>query len=191
MCSAIRDAPSRRAKTFSGREVVVATAGNFANIPSMSKSVPMRPRLAPKATLSFAIVASQYNAQFTQPLVDNAYRELNILEPGATVSLVSAPGTFEIPLMVHSVAELDRYHAIIALGLVIQGETAHAALIAQSVTNSLLEISLAHRVPVIHGILLVENEAQARVRCIDQEFNRGVEAARAAVSAARTLRDIK
>jgi 6,7-dimethyl-8-ribityllumazine synthase len=136
-------------------------------------------------------VASQYNAQFTQPLVDNAYRELNILEPGATVSLVSAPGTFEIPLMVHSVAELDRYHAIIALGLVIQGETAHAALIAQSVTNSLLEISLAHRVPVIHGILLVENEAQARVRCIDQEFNRGVEAARAAVSAARTLRDIK
>jgi 6,7-dimethyl-8-ribityllumazine synthase len=157
----------------------------------MSKSVPMRPRLAPKATLSFAIVASQYNAQFTQPLVDNAYRELNILEPGATVSLVSAPGTFEIPLMVHSVAELDRYHAIIALGLVIQGETAHAALIAQSVTNSLLEISLAHRVPVIHGILLVENEAQARVRCIDQEFNRGVEAARAAVSAARTLRDIK
>ena len=157
----------------------------------MSKSVPMRPRLAPKATLSFAIVASQYNAQFTQQLVDNAYRELNILEPGATVSLVSAPGSFEIPLMVQSVAELDRYQAIIALGLIVQGETAHATLIAQSVTTSLLGISLAHRVPVIHGILLVDNEEQARVRCIDQEFNRGVEAARAAVSAARTLRDIK
>ena len=157
----------------------------------MSKSVPMRPRLAPKATLSFAIVASQYNAQFTQPLVDNAYRELNILEPGATVSLVSAPGSFEIPLMVQSVAELDRYQAIIALGLIIQGETAHATLIAQSITTSLLSISLAHRVPVIHGILLVDNEAQARARCIDQEINRGVEAARAAVSAARTLRDIK
>ena len=151
----------------------------------------MRPRLAPKATLSFAIVASQYNAQFTQPLVDNAYRELNILEPGATVSLVSAPGSFEIPLMVQSVAELDRYQAIIALGLIIQGETAHATLIAQSITTSLLSISLAHRVPVIHGILLVDNEAQARARCIDQESNRGVEAARAAVSAARTLRDIK
>ena len=157
----------------------------------MSKSVPMRPRLAPKATLSFAIVASQYNAQFTQPLVDNAYREINILEPGATVSLVSAPGSFEIPLMVQSVAELDRYQAIIALGLIIQGETAHATLIAQSVTSALLDISLAHRVPVIHGILLVENEEQARARCISQEFNRGVEAARAAVSAARTLRDIK
>lgn len=157
----------------------------------MSKSVPMRPRLAPKATLSFAIVASQYNAQFTQPLVDNAYRELNILEPGATVSLISAPGSFEIPLMVQAVAELDRYQAIIALGLIIKGETSHAELIAQSVTNSLLDISLAHRVPVIHGVLLVGNEEQARDRCINTEFNRGIEAARAAVAAARTLRDIK
>ncbi|MEI6493561.1 MAG: 6,7-dimethyl-8-ribityllumazine synthase [Verrucomicrobiota bacterium] len=151
----------------------------------------MRPRLAPKATLSFAIVASQYNSQFTQPLVDNAYQELNILEPGATVSLVSAPGSFEIPLMVQTVAELDRYQAIIALGLIIQGETAHATLIAQSITTSLLGISLAHRIPVIHAVLLVENEAQARARCIEQEFNRGVEAARAAVASARTLRDIK
>ena len=157
----------------------------------MSKSVPMRPRLAPKATLSFAIVASQYNAQFTQPLVDNAYRELNILEPGATVSLISAPGSFEIPLMVQAVAELDRYQAIIALGLIIEGETSHAGLIAQSVTNSLLDISLALRVPVIHGVLLVGSEEQARARCIGQEFNRGIEAARAAVAAARTLRDIK
>lgn len=151
----------------------------------------MRPRLAPKATLSFAIVASQYNAQFTQPLVDNAYQELNTLEPGATVSLISAPGSFEIPLMVQSVAELDRYQAIIALGLILQGETAHALLIAQSITTSLLGISLAHRIPVIHGILLVENEEQARVRCIEQEFNRGVEAARAAVASARALHDIK
>ena len=151
----------------------------------------MRPRQAPNATLSFAIVASQYNAQFTQPLVDNAYRELNLLEPRATVSLVSAPGSFELPLMVQSVAELGRYHSIIALGLIVQGETAHAALIAQSVTKALLDISLAHRVPVIHGVLLVENEDQARARCIEQEFNRGVEAARAAVASARALRDIK
>jgi len=151
----------------------------------------MRPRLAPKASLSFAIVASQYNARFTQPLVDNAFRELNSLEPGATVSLVSAPGSFEIPLMVQSLAEIDRYQAILALGVIVQGETAHATFIVQSVSNSLLEISLAHRVPVIHGVLLVKNEEQARVRCIEQEFNRGVEAARAAVAAARTLREIK
>lgn len=157
----------------------------------MSKSVPMRPRQAPRATLSFAIVASQYNAKFTQPLVDNAYQEINLLEPGATVTLISTPGAFEIPLVVQTVAELGRYQAIIALGLLMQGETAHAALVAESVTRALLDISLAHRTPVIHGVLLVENEDQARARCIDPEFNRGVEAARAAVAAARTLRDIK
>ncbi len=157
----------------------------------MSKSVPMRPRQAPRATLSFAIVASQYNAKFTQPLVDNAYQEINLLEPGATVTLISTPGAFEIPLVVQTVAELGRYQAIIALGLLLQGETAHAALVAESVTRALLDISLAHRTPVIHGVLLVENEDQARARCIDPEFNRGVEAARAAVAAARTLRDIK
>ena len=151
----------------------------------------MRPRQAPRATLSFAIVASQYNAKFTQPLVDNAYQEINLLEPGATVTLISTPGAFEIPLVVQTVAELGRYQAIIALGLLMQGETAHAALVAESVTSALLDISLAHRTPVIHGVLLVENEDQARARCIDPEFNRGVEAARAAVAAARTLRDIK
>jgi len=157
----------------------------------MSKSVPMRPRLAPKATRSFAIVASQYNQQFTQPLVDNAYRELKSLEPGATIKLISAPGSFEVPLLVQAAAELNRYQAIIALGLILKGETSHDELIAQGITRSLLDISLAHRVPVIHGVLLVANEKQARARCIDPELNRGVEAARAAVAAARALLDIK
>ncbi len=156
----------------------------------MSKSVPMRPRLSQKATLAFAIVASQYNPQYVQPLVDNTYRELNMIEPGATISLVSAPGSFEIPLLVKAVAELDRYQAIIALGVLFQGETAHATLIAQGVTNALLDISLTHRVPVIHEVLLLNDENQARARCVEAELNRGVEAARAAVAAARSLRDL-
>jgi 6,7-dimethyl-8-ribityllumazine synthase len=141
--------------------------------------------------MAFAIVASQYNPQYVQPLVDNTYRELNMIEPGATISLVSAPGSFEIPLLVKAVAELDRYQAIIALGVLFQGETAHATLIAQGVTNALLDISLTHRVPVIHEVLLLDDENQARARCIEAELNRGVEAARAAVAAARSLRDLR
>jgi 6,7-dimethyl-8-ribityllumazine synthase len=151
----------------------------------------MRPRLSQKASLAFAIVASQYNPQFVQPLVDNTYRELNMIEPGATITLISAPGSFEVPLLVKAVAEIDRYQAIIALGVLFQGETAHATLVAQAVTNALLDISLTHRVPVIHEILLVEDENQARARCIEADLNRGIEAARAAVSAARSLRDIR
>ena len=141
--------------------------------------------------MAFASVASQYNPQYVQPLVDNTYRELNMIEPGATISLVSAPGSFEIPLLVKAVAELDRYQAIIALGVLFQGETAHATLIAQGVTNALLDISLTHRVPVIHEVLLLDDENQARARCVEAELNRGVEAARAAVAAARSLRDLR
>ncbi|MDX2079401.1 MAG: 6,7-dimethyl-8-ribityllumazine synthase [Terrimicrobiaceae bacterium] len=157
----------------------------------MSKSVPMRPRLAPKATLSFAIVASEFNSQFVQPLVNHTFTELNSLEPGATINLISAPGSFEIPLLVQAVAEQERYQAILALGVIIEGETAHAHLIAQGVTDALLGISLRHRVPVIHAVLLVQNEAQAKLRCIETEHNRGIEAARAAVAVARTLRDLR
>lgn len=151
----------------------------------------MRPRLAPKATLSFAIVASEFNSQFVQPLVNHTFTELNSLEPGATINLISAPGSFEIPLLVQAVAEQERYQAILALGVIIEGETAHAHLIAQGVTDALLGISLRHRVPVIHAVLLVQNEAQAKLRCIETEHNRGIEAARAAVAVARTLRDLR
>ena len=78
--------------------------------------------------------------------------------------------------------------AIIALGVIIEGDTAHARLIADAVTRSLMDISLAHEVPVIHEVLLVANDEQARRRCIEPEMNRGIEAARAAVGAALALK---
>lgn len=157
----------------------------------MSLAVPTRPRLASRATLSFAIITSQYNQKYTDALTDHAFRELNILEPGVAITLITAPGAFEIPLLVQSAAALDRYQAILALGLILEGETEHAALIARSVTDALLKISLERKVPVIHGVLLVKNEDQARARCLDTAHNRGTEAARAAVAAARSLREIK
>lgn len=157
---------------------------------SISKSPPARPPCSPTATLSFAIVSSQYNAGYVRPLVDHACQELNILEPGVAIARISTPGAFEIPLAVQAAAELGRYQAILAFGVLFQGETAHAMLIAQSITTALLNISLEHRVPVIHGVLLIENEDQAKARCIGGDFNRGTEAARAAVVMARTLREV-
>lgn len=157
----------------------------------MLKSLPVRPRQTPRSSLSFAIVASQCNEQYVQPMVDHASQELKLLEPGAPIALISAPGAFEIPLMVQAAAELDRYSAILALGLILQGQTGHAQLIAQGVTNTLLSISLKHHVPIIHEVLLVGNEEQAHARCVEADTNRGIEAARAAVAAARTLLEIK
>ena len=160
------------------------------NIASMPKAFPLRPRTATDTSFSYAIVASQFNDTFVQPLVDHASRELAALEPGAHIEVFRTPGSFEIPVFVQAAADLKRFHAILALGVVFQGETGHANLIAESVTKALLDISIAHRVPVIHEVLFVKNEEQAKERCLGLEHNRGIEAARAAVLAARNLSEV-
>ncbi len=104
--------------------------------------------------------------------------------------LLWAPGAFEIPLFVKMVASQKKFQAILALGVILQGETAHAALIGQCVTNALQNLALEFNIPIIHEVLLLETEAQAQERCFGQEKNRGVEAARAAVSSARVVREL-
>ncbi|HRJ73378.1 MAG TPA: 6,7-dimethyl-8-ribityllumazine synthase [Terrimicrobiaceae bacterium] len=156
----------------------------------MSKTQPIRPRMAVRATLAFAIVASQYNLAYVQPMVDHAHSEISALEPGATVSLIWVPGAFEIPLAAKLVASQRKFDAILSFGVILQGETAHATLVAQSVTSALQDIALEFLLPVIHEVLLLENEAQARARCLGEEINRGTEGARAAVASARTAREL-
>ena len=87
---------------------------------------------------------------------------------------------FEIPVTVKAIVELEQPTLVIALGVIIAGETAHADLVARSVTDGLQQIALDARLPVIHEVLLVENEQQAADRCLNQDMNRGIEAARAA-----------
>jgi 6,7-dimethyl-8-ribityllumazine synthase len=156
----------------------------------MPKTPFIRPRTAKKSGLSFAIVASQYNNTYVQPLVDSATSEIDGLEPGASVHLVRVPGSFEIPLGVKLMALQNKFDAILALGVVLQGETAHAELIARSVTAALMNLALEFRIPVIHEVLLLQNEEQAKARCLGTKLNRGIEAARAAVSIARTVSDL-
>ncbi|MDP4790463.1 MAG: 6,7-dimethyl-8-ribityllumazine synthase, partial [Verrucomicrobiales bacterium] len=72
--------------------------------------------------------------------------------------------------------------AIIALGVIIRGSTAHADLIAASITRSLADTGVSHLIPVIHEVLLVENADQAEARTLGDELNRGREAAEAAVA---------
>ena len=156
----------------------------------MSKTPFIRPRITTKASLSFAIVASQYNNTYVQPLVEFATAEINELEPGAHVSLVRVPGSFEIPLAVKLVAVQRKFDVILALGVVLQGETAHAELIARSVTGALMNLALEFSVPVIHEVLFLKNEEQAKARCLGAKLNRGIEAARAAVAIARTVKEL-
>jgi 6,7-dimethyl-8-ribityllumazine synthase len=132
-----------------------------------------------------AIVASLYNPQFTDGLVDAAQRELETLLPNAEIDIYRVPGAFEIPVVIEALCRKDskRPAAVIALGVIIRGKTAHADLIASTITDSLAKSSRDHLIPVIHEVLLVGNEEQAEQRsAADSPINRGTEAARAAAS---------
>src|SRR6266702_3612818 len=146
----------------------------------MSKAAPSRPR-GDKRKRTFCIVASRFNAQYVDGLVDHATEELRALVPDAAISLHRVPGSFEIPVIVRELAAQDKADAVIACGVILQGETNHAQNLSRSVTEALQRIALKHGVPVINVVLSFDNEDQARARCLENKINRGTEAARAAV----------
>src|SRR5436190_2445169 len=148
----------------------------------MSNLISPRPRAVTGSGGSkrqFAIVASQFNATYVQGLIDHATAELRALVPTATTSLIQVPGSFEIPVVVRELALQKRGDAIIAIGVILKGETNHAENLSRSVTDALQRIAVAQGVPVINAVLSFDDEDQARARCLEHEINRGTEAARA------------
>ena len=158
----------------------------------MSTKLPTRPpKIHAVTSPRFAIVASEYNPEFVQALVNNTCKELYQIDENSVVDLFGAPGSFEIPVIAEMVASTHRCDVIIALGLIMQGKTKHAEFIAQSVSNALQQIALKHSLPVIHEVLLVADDNEARERCLDKEINRGIEAARAAFAMLRVKEKFK
>ena len=156
----------------------------------MSKSTPSRPPVT-IGKRAFHIVASRFNTQYVDGLIDHATEELRELAPNATISLYRVPGSFEIPVVVREIASRNKADAIIACGVILQGETNHAQNLSRSVTDALQRIAIEHGVPVINVVLSFGNENQARARCLENKINRGTEAARAAVEIANVLSDIR
>jgi 6,7-dimethyl-8-ribityllumazine synthase len=156
----------------------------------MSKSASPRPSvLAGKPR--FAIVASQFNGRYVEGLVDHATRELRALSPGALISVHHVPGAFEIPIVARELAIRQKPNAILAIGVILKGKTSHAKNLARSVTHALQQIALDQGVPVVHAVLAVDNEAQARERCLEKKINRGTEAARTAVQIAGVMENLR
>ena len=156
----------------------------------MSKSVPPRPHVV-AAKRRFAIVASQFNTQYVQGLVDHAEEELRTLASSSPISVHRVPGSFEIPLVVRELARKKKADAIIACGVIVRGETNHAKNLSRSVTDALQRIAVDYGVPVINVVLSFENEDQARERCLENRINRGTEAARAAVEIASVMSKLR
>jgi len=113
------------------------------------------------------------------------------------VQIVRVPGAYEIPVVTAGLARKGSFRAnaadgetlsaIICLGVILRGQTVHAAHIGEAVSRALMEIQVRYEVPVIHEVLLLENEEQARVRCLGKTHNRGTEAAQTAVKMARIM----
>jgi 6,7-dimethyl-8-ribityllumazine synthase len=156
----------------------------------MAKSAPPPPTVA-KAKRAFHIVASRYNALYADGLVDHTTKELHRLAPDATISFHRVPGSFEIPVIVRELASQGKADAIIACGVILQGETDHAQNLSRSVTDALQRIAIERGVPVINVVLSFDNEDQARARCLEDRINRGTEAARTAVEIGNVLSDLR
>ena len=165
----------------------------------MLKHVRTKPFRASKA--QFAVVASRYNARYVDAMLRAARAELRRAGVN-TVQVIRVPGAFEIPVVAARLARESSVHgsrftfhaspfAIICLGVILRGETTHAAHIAEAVSRALMQIQLRYEVPVVHEVLLRENEEQARVRCLGKKFNRGTEAARTALAMARLMDNIR
>jgi 6,7-dimethyl-8-ribityllumazine synthase len=141
---------------------------------------------------SFAIVAATYNAHYVDAMQCAAKAE--ILRAGGTVQILRVPGAFEIPVVAAKLARLSHatghspLSAIICLGVILRGATTHAQHIGEAVSNALVQIQIQHEVPVIHEVLLLENERQAEERCLSRTHNRGTEAAQTALAMARVMR---
>ena len=151
--------------------------------------VPRPPLIATKR--AFTIVASKFNAEYVQGLVNHTQDELRSLAPAAEVTLLQVPGAFEIPVIVREVAARGGVDAVIAIGLILKGRTTHAEHLSHSVTTALQRIAIEYGVPVIHAVLSVENEEQARERCLGKQINRGIEAARAAVEISAVMSELR
>ncbi len=161
----------------------------------MLKPVHSRKARAPRGA-RFAIVASKYNSRYVDAMLRAARGELKRAGVGK-VQIVRVPGAYEIPLVTAALARKgsllpnasddERVSAIICLGVILRGQTVHAAHIGEAVSRALMDIQVRYGVPVIHEVLLLENEEQARARCLGKTHNRGTEAAQTALEMAQIM----
>jgi 6,7-dimethyl-8-ribityllumazine synthase len=155
----------------------------------MLRKIPQKKILARGG--SFAIVAAKYNSRYVDAMLRAAKNE--ILRAGTKVQVIRVPGAFEIPVVAAKLARVSSppLSGIICLGIILRGETTHAQHIGEAVSAALMQIQLQFEIPVIHEVLLLENEAQAQKRCLDKNHNRGAEAAQTALAMARVMKSLR
>jgi 6,7-dimethyl-8-ribityllumazine synthase len=139
--------------------------------------------------MRFAIVAARFNHDITEPLAAGAEKALR--EHGAAeVSVVWVPGAFELPLVAKRYAQSGTVDAVVCIGAVIRGETAHFEFVAGECAAGVTRASLDTGIPVAFGVLTVEDRQQALDRVGGAEGHKGEEAAITAIEMVALLRSI-
>ena len=128
--------------------------------------------------MRLGVVASRFNETLASRLLERAQQEARKL--GAECSVVSVPGALEIPVALQWLAQSGRFDALVAIGLVIRGETYHFEVVANESARGVMEVALECGLPIANGILTTQDEAQAEAR-----LEKGAEAVRVAVEMAK------
>jgi 6,7-dimethyl-8-ribityllumazine synthase len=141
--------------------------------------------------LRVGIVVARFNELVTEQLLSgaqNGLRRLGVADDA--VDVASVPGSLEIPIVAQRLARGGRYDAIICLGAVIRGATAHFDYVAAGVAQGIGRVALESGVPVIFGVLTTDTIEQALERAGTKQGNKGWDAAQTAVEMANVLRAI-
>ncbi len=141
--------------------------------------------------VSIALVASRFNEPLVEKLVEGAAAELGRL--GASpqqVDLTWVPGAFELPFVAQRLARTGRYDAIVALGVVIRGETPHFDYVCGEAARGLAQVSRNENLPVLFGVVTANDATQAQARC-GGTSNKGAETVRAAIDLLAALREVR
>jgi len=142
--------------------------------------------------LRFAVVLSRFNSLVGDRLLEGALDTLR--RHGAAdedVTLARVPGAFEIPLVASELAKAGTFDAVICLGAVIRGATAHFDYVAGPLASGLASIAVQTGVPVLFGVLTTDTIEQALERAGTKAGNKGADVAAAAIEMANLLRKIR
>ena len=137
--------------------------------------------------MRIAIVSSMFNKEISNSLISGAlqcYKDITNKDFDK-LHVFKVPGAFEIPFFVKKLLSKssNNFDAVVTLGCVIKGETAHFEYISESVTNAIMELNLnkSSNIPVIYGVLTVYNYEQALNRCLNDKTNKGYEVMESAI----------
>lgn len=140
----------------------------------------------------FAVVVARFNQLVTARLLEGAVQEFarrGVLADDLHVAWV--PGAFEVPQAARALAETGRYAGVVTLGAVIRGGTPHFDYVCRAVTDGVREAARDTGVPVVFGVLTVDDVDQALERAGGADGNKGAEAAAVAVEMACLLPALK